>query len=54
MLVTPPIGIPTHRTSEYLHRDSKGELDFVERHKKLADDFAEAAALFEKKARTFW
>jgi hypothetical protein len=30
-------------------RDSKGELDFVERDKKkLADDFAEAAELFEE------
>jgi hypothetical protein len=32
-------------------RDSKGELEFVERNKKLADDFAEAMSYFEKKAR---
>ena len=28
-------------------RDSKGELDFAERSKNLADDFEDAAALFE-------
>ena len=31
-------------------RDSKGELEFVERNKKLADDFTEAASYFEEKA----
>jgi hypothetical protein len=42
-------GNPTRRLKGryWTDRDSKGELEFVERSKKLADDFAEAASFFE-------
>jgi len=45
-------GVPARRLQGryWTDRDSKGELDFVERSKKLADDFAEATELFGRKA----
>jgi len=41
-------GCPARRLKGryWTDRDSKGELEFAERNKKLADDFAEAAGLF--------
>lgn len=40
---------PTRRLKGryWTDRDSKGELEFIERNQKLADDFAEATALFK-------
>jgi hypothetical protein len=45
-------GCPARRLKGryWTDRDSKGELEFVDRSKIFADDFAEAASYFEEKA----
>jgi hypothetical protein len=45
-------GCPARRLKGryWTDRDSKGELEFVERSNKLADDFAEAAGYFQERS----